>query len=614
MKRISISAVALALTIAAQAQIQEKPLLEINGTVIPQEEFETIYKKNYNIGQVEISRKEYFDLFTNYKLKVAEAKALGLDTLKSYKDECDFYYNELSQQYLTDTAALKAARNVIRDRMKEEIDASHILIRVDPKASPADTIKAYERISDALTRVRKGEDFNEVAVQCSDDPTVAKNKGRLHYFTALQMVAPFETAAYSTPVNQVSGIFRTQFGYHILKVHDRRAFGGEVLVAHIMKVCQRGASDEQRAKAKAQIDSLYTLIVGGADFAQLAARNSDDRQSAMQGGMMQWFTESAIIPEFSKPAFALKNVGDVCAPIETPFGYHIIKLIEKRSERPESTVNRMIENAIRNGHQVGQAGVNAKGTQLMKEYNFQWDKTLSAKFAEIMGSVAADSVKEAKLKELNAPIATYTGGTVDPEQLKVSDIHWNPVLPVSENLKKFGIDTMLKYEKTRLTQKYANFKYTMQEYYDGLLVFEMNQRVIWNDTTIDSAAIAKQYAAYPERYSKGGTFDGKIYFFSEPLSDKQLEKLKASSDKKVVKLATKVVEGPQTQGGIYDDIIWPLEQSSYTVAVGTTTAGELEPLEKVRGSVISDLQHFKEKEWIAQLQAKYEPKVLSKIK
>ncbi len=613
MNRLALSAAALSMSLSLLAQQQEKPLLDIGGNIISLQEFEAVYNKNHNIGQTDISRQEYLELFTRYKLKVVEAKALGLDTTKSYKEECDFYYNELAEPYLTDTAAISAARNVIRERMKEEIDASHILVQLDPKATPADTLKAYQRISDALSRVRKGEDFNEVAAQCSDDPSAVKNKGRLRYFSALQMVAPFEDMAYATPVNQVSSIFRTQFGYHILKEHDRRAFAGEVMVSHIMKVVPRNATDEQRQQIKQTIDSLYQVVSQGADFMEVAARNSDDRQSARQGGIMPWFQESNVIPEFSKPAFALKNIGDVCAPIQTPFGYHIIKLIDKRSERPAETVNRMIDNAIRNGHRIGSAGKEAKGSQLIKEYNFQWNKELSSQFADIILTVENDSTKEAEIKALNGTLATYTGGTLEPEDIKLTDVHWNPILSKSENLHRYAGELMLKYEKTRLMQKYPEFRYTMQEYYDGLLVFEINQRVIWNDTTIDSLAIAKQYAAQPERYSKGGSFEGKIYFFDEPLTDKQIEKLR-NGDKKLAKQAINVVEGRQEQGGIYDDIIWPLEASRYDIAVGTVTNGEVEPLAKMRGLIISDCQHFKENEWISELEKKYNPKQLTKLK
>ena len=117
--------------------------------------------------------------------------------------------------------------------MQEEVRASHILINVKPEALPKDTLSAYNRIMEIKSKALGG-DFASLAADYSEDPTAKANKGNLGYFTALQMVFPFETAAYTANVGQVVGPVRTRFGYHLIRVTERRPARGEVEVSHIM--------------------------------------------------------------------------------------------------------------------------------------------------------------------------------------------------------------------------------------------------------------------------------------------------------------------------------------------------------------------------------------------
>ncbi|MBP5365949.1 MAG: peptidylprolyl isomerase [Bacteroidales bacterium] len=595
---------------------KETPLLKIGNKTTSLEEFEFIYKKNNDVAQVALPRNEYYDLFVNYKLKVAEAIALGLDTTKEYKDDCEHYLNEIAKPYLTDTNAVNVAKAELKARFDEEIDASHILVRLDENATPEDTLNAYLRIADARRRIIDGETFETVAMQCSDDPSVANNQGRLGYFSALQMVTPFEDAAYNTPVGKVSDIFRTQFGYHFLKVHDRRPFSGEVHVAHIMKQIPRNASKEAIEKIEKQTDSIYNRILQGDDFGDLARRFSDDRQSAVNGGEMQWFAANQIIEEFSSVAFALEQNGQVSKPFRSPFGMHIIKRIDKRDKRSEREVNSLIDRAMRGGHPIAQIGRKTKAHQLMKEYGLNWNADVRSQIETIILSNEPDTTKSRKLNEITTPLATFgTDGQLTTELLARRLRVWNHAATPSENFDRYAVEEILKYEKNHLAQKYPAFRYTMQEYYDGLLVFEINQKTIWNETDIDSTELAELYNANKARYSSGGTFDGNIYFCNDTKTAKELAKqLKNNKIKPNGKKLFKTVSGHQTQGGIYDDIIWPNIQSDYVVLDGKTTNGEPIPFEQIKGQLISDLQQRTEAKWVADLKKKYQPKTISKNK
>lgn len=621
--KILTIAFACVISLFANAQNKEKEtaLLKIGNSVTSLEEFNFIYNKNNEAAQVPLSRNEYYELFVNYKLKAAEAHVQKLDSQKQYISECKHYLNEFSKPYLTDTSAISLAKKMLIGRMNEEIHACHILVKLDNEATPDDTLKAYLRIADARRRILDGEDFGLVASQCSDDPSVKSNNGDLGYFTAFSMVAPFEDAAYNTKVGGVSNIFRSQFGYHFLKVIDRRPFSGEVKVAHIMKMYPRGASPEVIGAAKIKIDSLYDAILNGANFKELAKKYSDDRQTAIQNGEMPWFSENQIIPAFASQAFALKNNGDISKPFQTPFGWHIILRIDRRSQRPINEINNLINRAMAVGHPLGHVGQISKGHQLMKEYEFTWDREICRQVETIILSNEPDSVKSASLSDIIKPMATYDKSQqFTTEKLAKMPKRWNRSATPKENFDRLAVEEILEYEKSKLANKYPEFRYTMQEYYDGLLVFEINQRTIWAEVDVDSIKLAELYNNNKARYSAGGTFDGDIYFCADTKSAKDIARLlkanknNKASKAKIAKKATHVVSGTQSQNGIYDDYIWPNIKSDYVVVNGTRKDGELLPFEQVRGQLISDYQQIEEQNWIKELRAKYQPKTIGKIK
>ncbi len=596
----------------ATAQLKETPLLKIDNETIALEEFEAIYEKNKAITEVEISKQEYFDLFLRYKLKVHEAKHLGLDTTQSYRDECTFYFDELAKQYLVDTAAIANKRQELIDRMKEEIDASHILVR-PATSSPEDTLLAYQKIAQARKRVLNGEDLETVAREISDDPSAKRNGGHIGYFTAFQMVEPFEDIAYATPVGEVSDIFKSRFGYHFLRVNARRNSEGEVLVAHIMKMVARDANPDAWDRAKAQIDSLAGLLAGGHDFAQLAREASDDKQSAINGGQMPWFSRGQIVAQFADAAFQLNENGQISEPIATPFGWHIIKRIDRRTQKSAAEIDKIIANAARNGHSIGSIGEKSMLEKLKKTYNFQWNTSGRTKLIDAMKNNAGDADKQAKLAAITEGIATYDGGKIHVTAEFLKETPWNYLLTDDENLENIAKKALFDYEKTQLPSKSAEFKYTMQEYYDGLLIFEINQRKIWNDTSIDSIAIDTQHAQNPSRYARGGKFDGIIYMYDRELTDQEIDKI-ATGDAKLQKKAKKALNISEEQNGIYSDIIWPNIKSRYAVAVGKLTDGETVPVDQAAGQIISDIQQQKDRAWTDELKTKHNVEILKKIK
>jgi len=258
-------------------------LMKINGKPVLKSEFEYIYNKNNSNNSLDKKTlDEYVDLFVNFKLKVEEAKAQGIDTTKSFINELSGYRSQLTKPYLTDAKVDESVLQEAYNRMKEDVEVSHILIRVQQNASPTDTLAAWNKITAIAKRLEK-EDFAKVAKEVSEDESAKDNNGNIGWITAFRTVYPFETMAYNTKPGTISKPVRTAFGYHIVKVHNRRETLGEILVAHIMRFTEQGNEEKNKA-AKISIDSIYERVKVGDDFGKLANDKSEDRGSATKNG------------------------------------------------------------------------------------------------------------------------------------------------------------------------------------------------------------------------------------------------------------------------------------------------------------------------------------------
>ena len=320
-----ITLILLIVGLNLKAQDNQKILFSIDSEPVYTKEFINVYKKNINLidDASKNSIENYLNLYVNYKLKVKEAFELKLDTLQKFKSELNEYKSSLIAPYLKDKNVSEHLIKEAYDRIKKEIDVSHILVFIKPEATSKDTLIAYNKLLEARNIILSGKSFNEVALQFSEDPTVKQNGGRIGYFSGLQMVYPFENNAFNTKIGDISKPFKTKFGYHILQVHDIRDSKGEVEVAHIMV-----KNDTEAAKIK--IDSIYNeIIINKADFFQLAEQVSDDKASATQGGRLNKFGTGRMVESFANEAFKLEKEGDISEPFQTQFGWHIAKLIKK---------------------------------------------------------------------------------------------------------------------------------------------------------------------------------------------------------------------------------------------------------------------------------------------
>ncbi len=631
------------------AQNSKDVLLTIGDEKVTSDEFLRIYNKNNNIDN-QIDPKtidEYLELFVNFKLKVLEAESLGMDTLSSFINELSGYREQLTKPYLRDDSFDDLLVKEAYERTKNEVHASHIMVRVDEFAPPKDTLLAYEKIMAIRQRVIKGEPFDVVAKATSDDPSAQQNGGDLGYFSAFRMVYPFETAAFLTPVGEVSMPVRTRFGYHIIKVYDKRPSLGSVQVSHIMVATPETMSQAQQDKAKEKALKLYGQIKNGTDFAKLAKEESDDKGSGRNGGVLRSFSTGQMVPEFEQASFKLKEIGEVSEPIKTSYGWHIIKLIDKKPVPSFEEMKADLAQRIKRD-QRSIVGEEVFIEKLKKEYKFEKNSDALNEFINALDStIFTNNWNKEKVSKLNSTLFT-----LNSKEFKQSDFftyfenYKRPSNSIGmevlvDNAHKDFIDkSVIDYEKSRLETKYPEFRYLMEEYHDGILLFDLTDKMVWSKAVDDTIGLQKFYETNKKNYMWNNRVDAIIFTFEDNSVLSGLQKLAKKGIKKnytadFIKnavcdtldcLTYESGKYERGQNSLIDDITWekgvygPIKDGDASKLIMITDVLTPMPkeLNEARGIITADYQNFLEKEWIEELRAKYDisvnQEVLSAIK
>jgi len=502
------------------SDIKESILFSIDGDPTIADEFIYVYEKNnFNNDSLYFEQDvdEYFDLFVNFKLKVQAAKSEGIDTTQAFLDEFNTYKDQLIKPYLAETKAQEKLVKEAYERMKYEVDASHILISVDQNASPDDTLKAYEKISEVYQKAKSGEDFEELAMEYSEDPSAKSNKGRLGYFTAFQMVFAFEDAAYNTPADSISEIIRSRFGYHILKVHDKRPYSGKVKVSHIMITNQNGTVDENTMKNK--IFEIHDQVVGGADWNELCQRYSEDQRTKNNGGTLPFIGLRQINDEaFESVAFGLQTPGEISDPVRSRFGWHIIKLEEKQSIQPFEEVKEELEQKVSRDERsrISQVAVIAR---LKEQNNFQQNHDVRDRFLTLADSTLLDGKWSMPKSDSLADLTLFSiegvnykvdevAGYIDKNQRRRINI--NPKQYLNELIDQYIEKALMDFEEKQLIEKNRDFRMLLNEYYEGILLFEIMNKNVWGKAVEDTVGLRAYFENHRDKYSWGTRADAVI--------------------------------------------------------------------------------------------------------
>lgn len=602
----------------------EETLITIGNTKVSKAEFERIYKKNntnlYNDSDKK-SPSEYLELFIDFKLKVLEAETLKMDKDSAFINELKGYREELAAPYLTDVKYSEQMVKDLYDRTTKEVNASHILINVGKNATEEENKKALEKINKIREEIIGGKDFSEAAFEYSEDPSAKTNRGNLGYFTAFQMVVPFENAAFSTPPGQVSEPVKSDFGYHLIFVHDIRDNRGEIKVAHIMKMFHQNMTPEIKLTLKSEIDSIYRELQKGAGFAELAKNASDDKRSAQQGGEMPWFSAGRIIPKFSDAAFSINNIGEFTAPIETDYGFHIIKKLEVRPVPTFETSKKDLEDRIKRDPARSTSSKKVFIEKLKSEYHFAENK---AGIEKLKGKNIGDSFDEQNFELFKIDNISF-GFEQFEAFIKNGKLQDNTY---SGNYESWVEDEITRLENSKLEEKYPDFRYLIQEYHDGILLFNISEEKIWNFAAKDSAGLQSYYERNKNKYSWEERFKGIIATCKTIEARDEVEKYLAEETplNEISELLNKeenVVdfkEGAWEKGSnpVVDYFIWNEKMpdnlnTEITFVRGDKIPPEPKILDEARGLYVSEYQKYLEENWIKDLRKKYKIKVSKKV-
>lgn len=633
MKKNLFFTAALTLATCAFAQQSDPVLMRINDKDITRSEFEYIYNKNNSNNELDKKTlDEYVDLFVNFKLKVAAAENAGIDTTKAFKNEFNGYRQQLAKAYLTDESVDENNALEVYNRLKENIEASHILVRISPEATEEEVNDAYNKAERARQRILNGEAFDKVAREVSEDPSVAQNGGYLGYFTALQMVFPFEDAAYNLKVGEISEPVRTDFGFHVIKVTNRRPDQGKVLVAHIFKYLPQDASKEREQEIAAKMDSIYAVLQQGADFAELAKTYSEDKGTATRGGELPWIGLHQTVKEFEDVAFSLQK-DEISKPFNSPNGMHIVKLLDRKAIEPfAEKKDEIVRRLNRQGR--GNKGVEALVARLKNEYGYTFNDEVAGK-----AKIALERLAEMKKDStLSAPAAIsgslfVLGGKEYPVQEFVA---WadNRTENADKLLNDYVNKKILAYEDSRLEKKYPDFGHLMQEYRDGILLFEISNRQVWDKASKDEEGLAAYFKENKSNYAwDAPRFKGIILHCTDKNVAKEAKKLtKKNPEDEWVNVIRKTLNNDsvtvvKVTKGLYvkgdnkyvDKLVFktgsfePVKDLPFTTTIGKLLKKGPETYKDVRGPVTADYQNYLETAWIKELRDLYKVEINEEV-
>ena len=577
MKKVLLSIILLAGAMMGFAQ-EDKVLMTINGEPVMLSEFMYIYEKNNQETSLEKkSMEEYLDLFINFKLKVTEAIAQGVDTTEAFKKELAGYRAQATPKYMQDNEAIDSLVQLSYDRQANVRRAAHIAIQCPASADSVAEAEALAKINLARERVttgvekkvkkgrkwvavREAEAFADVAREMTEDPAGKENGGELGWIQVFRYVYPFEDAVYNTPVGEVTEVFRSPYGFHIALVEEERPYE-EVHAAHIMKMMPRG-TEQTALDTKKDIDSLYQVVLAGADFAEVATAHSDDKGSAMRGGDLGWFGRGMMVQPFENITFDMQP-GEMSEPFPTRFGWHFVKLYDKRGIQPLDSMRQQLL------------------MQVKRDVRYQ---------------EAEKSFIKKTRAEYNLPTE------MSDEEVKA-------------------------YADAHLEEKYADLRNLVREYHDGILLFDVSLREVWDKANKDTEGLAAYFKANKKNYTwdKPRYKGYMIYAKDEKVAKAAKQIIKTANADSVMSYINQRINVDSVQYVKVEKGLWvegknaavdkygfknktaeytPSEEFPVVVPVGKVIKAPQEYTD-VRSQVTTDYQDHLEKQWVATLREKY---------
>jgi peptidyl-prolyl cis-trans isomerase SurA len=612
------------------SSIQAQTLVKIGTKEITVPEFLWAYNKSNGTPPSFDAKsiKEYLDLYVNFRLKVLDAEANGLDQEESFKQELAGYRDKLAGRYLLEREVSDKLVREAYDRSLKTINASHILILCNPQASAADSLIAFKKISDIREQALNGAPFDELAAKYSEEPRASDSKGSVGNFSVFQMVYPFESAAYHTPKGKVSEIVRTHFGYHIIKVNDAMPNPGQIEVAHIFIKTLPNASPADAMLARNTAFEIHKRVNSGDDFSAMALQYSFDSNSAKNGGILPLLSFGQAEKPFEDAAFALKLPGDISAPVQTSFGWHVIKLIRKVPLPTFEQVKSMLKGRVASNERSAlsqEMFIN----RLKKEYHvkesvdYKNNKVLNDQLIELDKDPNGILFTINSNKVTVAEFADYISNHKSDEGVSDNSI--------SQWYRDFMNTKLIGLENNHLEDHYPEFRFLMNEYRNGILLYNYSERKIWDYSQTDTAGLNRFFKSKMQVYRWKERANASVFVAGSAeqlVETKQLLKQNSSGKDILQKLNQTNPLNLVINQGVYqrgdhlfvDRANWANNTESEVVIgnahvlvqIHEVIPARAKTMDEVRGEVLTDYQDFLEQEWIKELKQKYPVTINSK--
>ncbi|MCH5220239.1 MAG: peptidylprolyl isomerase [Muribaculaceae bacterium] len=640
MKKIlfSLGLLAVAAGVISAKSDKDPVIMTVNGRPVNKSEFEYLYNKNAGQQIEHQTLDEYVDMFVNYKLKVADALANHYDTTSSFQTELSQYRAELAAPYMLDKEAEKELMDEAYNHYKRLVNVSHIMLQA---AAPEDP-KAVALADSIRTEILAGRlDWADAAARFSIDRGTSQRGGNMGWLVSGRYPAAFEDAAYSTAVGEISQPVFSGYGYHIVKVNAEKPNPGEVKARHILKLTAR-KSPEEAAKAKQQIDSIYEVLMTGADFGDVARRESEDPGSKANGGELDWFGAGMMVAPFDSAAFTLPE-GEISRPVETAYGWHIIEVTGHRPMKSREEMDDQLRNIL-NSSEKGNIPARKYLETMKVKYNSHLLEDNLDKLQQTIAESANgyDSTMIATLKQSDMPVAVVAG-----EEIALREVM--PMVAITASKDARNARNLISQSATRLMENRtrqkaqvdladtnAEYRNLINEYTDGILLFNISQDKVWQKAANDRHGLEKYFEGHRQEYTfDEPRFKAYIVFTTSDSLENEVKNYLAGVDTKTIdpttfptslrdkfgkhvrveRVIAKKGENPITDylafGGSKPDnkaLTW----TNYFAFNGQIIDQPVE-VDDVRSRVISDYQNALEKEWIDELHAKYPVKIDKKV-
>ncbi len=617
---------------------QNDPVLfTVNGAPVHLSEFNYIYTKT-NGSKADFSRAsidEYLDLYTKFKMKVARAKDMKLDTIPALKEELAGYRRQLADSYLTDKEVTEKLVREAYDRIQRDISLSHILVKIDRN----DTTAAWATAQAIKARLAKGENFEALVKEVSQDLNTQKKGGLLGFLTATlpDGFYALESAMYNTPVGKTSDVIRSPIGYHIIKINAERPARGEVEVAHIM--FRKTKEGIPQLFAKQHADSVYTELKKGSSFETMAMQLSDDANSSAKGGYLGFFGIGRYETAFEDAAFNLVKDGDFSEPVESSIGWHIVKRISRKGIEPLDIVKSRLKARIQQDSRF-ELAKKSMVERIKRENNFmQTPSVLNDFIAQLdstyltFGWKKPETKTQAELFKLGSKsfktedFTNYLAANAN-RRLSYAVSAKNNLGEITRMMyDEYMNEQALAFEETQLESKYSDFKNLMREYEEGILLFEAIKMNVWDKASLDSVGLEKFHKTRKDKYMWNERAQIITYMVSDS-AKAELDNIRLYAEKSAVKDVLKKFNKKKDLVSFSEETVEKDKRKaieSINWKVGSMTKPELDAsdrtwrfykiekitpptaktLKEARGFVVADYQEFLEKQWMDELAAKY---------